>query len=168
MGKRRATPDVRERFGTAVRKPARDTMLAHAAGRIGVGKAFGLHEALDQAGALLGPLLVAAMVAVSGYRLGFAVLAVPAALALAAITWVRRAVPEPERYEADVRPREGMGREALPGRFWTYSLFTALTMLGFDTGDPRPPLRPAPVTVRNGLRTQLTQLGLLAEEPAPL
>ena len=48
------------------------------------------------------------------------------------------------------------------------ALKAALTMLGYETGDPRPPLRPAPPTVLNALRTQLTALGLLAEEPAPL
>lgn len=48
------------------------------------------------------------------------------------------------------------------------ALKAALTMLGYETGDPRPPLRPAPAAVVNTLRTQLTALGLLAEAPAPL
>jgi len=48
------------------------------------------------------------------------------------------------------------------------ALKAALAMIGFETGEPRPPLRPAPAGVVNTLRTQLTALGLLAEEPAPL
>ena len=48
-----------------------------------------LHEALDQSGALAGPLLVAAMIAVSGYQLGFAVLAVPGVLAVLVRFWLR-------------------------------------------------------------------------------
>lgn len=48
------------------------------------------------------------------------------------------------------------------------ALKAALTLLGFETGDPRPPLRPAPPAVVAMLRTQLAALGLLAEEPAPL
>jgi 4-hydroxy-2-oxoglutarate aldolase len=48
------------------------------------------------------------------------------------------------------------------------ALKAALTMLGYETGDPRPPLRPAPAAVVNTLRSQLVTLGLLAEEPAPL
>src|SRR5207253_82942 len=44
-----------ERVGKAVRTPARDTMLAHASAEIGRGYAFGLHEALDQIGAMTGP-----------------------------------------------------------------------------------------------------------------
>lgn len=58
---------IAEQFGKAVRTPARDTMLAHAGATIGRGTAFAVHEALDQSGALLGPLLVSLMIAVSGY-----------------------------------------------------------------------------------------------------
>jgi predicted MFS family arabinose efflux permease len=80
-------------------------------------------------------LLVALMIAISGYRLGFAVLAIPAALALLAIAWLRRAVPEPAQYEADDRagvttPASG---DHFSRRFWLYSLFTGLTLFGFAT-----------------------------------
>ena len=93
---------VAERFGKAVRTPARDTMLSHAGSVIGQGKAFAVHEALDQSGALVGPLLVALMVAVSGYHAGFGILAIPGALALLAVLWVRRAVPTPDLYDPDL------------------------------------------------------------------
>src|SRR6266516_2798835 len=92
---------VSERFGKAVRSPSRDSMLAHASAAVGRGRAFAIHEAIDQSGALLGPLLVAAMVAISGYRLGFAVLAVPGLLAMAAVVRLRLAVPEPAAYERE-------------------------------------------------------------------
>ncbi|MEV7027634.1 MFS transporter, partial [Kitasatospora sp. NPDC093558] len=100
------------------------------------GKAFALHEALDQSGALLGPLLVAAMIAVSGFRLGFAVLAVPGALALLTLAWLRRAVPVPAAYEAphpDPGVAAGTTEQRLPGRFWLYAAFTATSMAGFAT-----------------------------------
>ena len=48
------------------------------------------------------------------------------------------------------------------------ALKAALTLLGYETGDPRPPLRPAPAPVIATLRTQLAALGLLAEAPATL
>jgi predicted MFS family arabinose efflux permease len=125
---------VAERFGKAVRTPARDTMLAQASSDVGRGRAFALHEALDQSGALVGPLVVAGAVAVSGLRLGFAVLAVPGAVALCVLAWLRRAVPRPAAYEqpalADQRER---GRAALPPRFWWYAGFTALNMAGYAT-----------------------------------
>lgn len=136
-----ATAVIAERFGKAVRTPARDTMLGHASTDLGRGRAFGVHEALDQSGALLGPLLVAGMVAVSGYRLGFAVLAVPGVLALAALAWLHRAVPDPAAYDPDADPASRPSQPAAEGepwwrfsrRFWAYSGFTALTMVGFAT-----------------------------------
>ncbi|KHL04277.1 hypothetical protein LK10_06625 [Sinomonas humi] len=130
---------VAERFGKAVRTPARDTMLSHAGTVVGQGKAFAVHEALDQSGAFVGPLLVALMVAVSGFQAGFAILAIPGVLAVIAVLWVRRAVPSPERYDRDhpqgaaggPKPTEGAVR--LPRTFWWYSTFTAASMLGFAT-----------------------------------
>jgi MFS family permease len=126
---------ITERFGKAVRSPARDTMLAQASVDIGRGRAFAIHEAMDQSGALVGPLLVAAMVALSGYRLGFAVLAVPGVLAMAAVLRLRAAVPQPAAYEhgahAASKTMSVGGR--FPARFWLYSAFTALTMTGFAT-----------------------------------
>lgn len=52
-----------ERSGRATRNPPRDVMLAQAGERMGRGWAFGVNEALDQIGAFLGPLLVAAVLA---------------------------------------------------------------------------------------------------------
>jgi 4-hydroxy-2-oxoglutarate aldolase len=48
------------------------------------------------------------------------------------------------------------------------ALKAALTMLGYETGAPRPPLGPAPPAVLATLRTQLTALGLLQEAPAAI
>ena len=48
-----------ERLGKAVRTPARDAMLSHAATQVGRGWGFGFHEAMDQIGAVSGPLMVA-------------------------------------------------------------------------------------------------------------
>ncbi len=50
---------ITERIGKAIRNPPRDVMLSHAAKQMGYGWGFGIHEALDQFGALFGPLLVA-------------------------------------------------------------------------------------------------------------
>jgi predicted MFS family arabinose efflux permease len=125
---------VAERFGKAIRTPARDTMLAQASTDVGRGRAFAVHEALDQTGALFGPLVVALAVAVSGFRLGFAVLAVPGVVVLAALARLRRAVPVPAAYDrtAVVRPDEDADSH-LPPRFWWYAGFTALNMAGYAT-----------------------------------
>jgi hypothetical protein len=53
---------ILERVGKAIRNPPRDVMLSHAGKQVGgYGWAFGLHEALDQFGAMFGPLAVAAV-----------------------------------------------------------------------------------------------------------
>lgn len=78
-----------ERFGKGLRTPARDALLAQAGARVGQGKAFGVHEAMDQLGAFLGPLVVALGVFLGGYRMGFALLLLPAILALLALLRAR-------------------------------------------------------------------------------
>ncbi|MFC6704551.1 MFS transporter [Flexivirga alba] len=131
---------IGERFGKAVRSPAKGTMLAAASSSIGRGRAFAIQEALDQAGAVVGPLTVAAMVALSGYRLGFAVLAIPAVASLVVLAFLRRGAPHPEAYEQERATPRGAEtvllqaeRPRLSTRFWGYSAFTALTMLGYAT-----------------------------------
>lgn len=69
---------IAERAGKAIRSPAKDVMISHAAGAVGRGKGFAVHEALDQIGAVAGPLLVAAVLAASGgYRAAFGVFGDP-------------------------------------------------------------------------------------------
>jgi len=46
-----------ERMGKALRSPARDVLLSSAAKEVGTGFGFGIHEAFDQIGAILGPLI---------------------------------------------------------------------------------------------------------------
>jgi MFS family permease len=120
---------VLERVGKAIRNPPRDVMLSHAAKEIGYGWAFGLHEALDQFGALFGPLAVAGVFALRGeYRLAFALLAIPAVLMLGLLLVARLIYPRPEEMESsspDVRP------EGLPRVFWIYLGAAALVAAGF-------------------------------------
>jgi len=108
-----------ERAGRALRKPSGDAMLSHAASEIGRGWAFGLREGLDQTGALVGPLIVAWMLARhAGYAGAFAVLAIPATLAIAALLTARALYPAPERLEV---PRPALPHATgLPRAFWIY------------------------------------------------
>lgn len=96
---------ILERAGKALRNPARDAMLAHAAhGTARAGWAFGLHEALDQIGATLGPLIAALALYLHGsYRLAFAWLLVPAVAALATLLVARARYPQP--HELDPAPK---------------------------------------------------------------
>lgn len=119
-----------ERVGKAVRAPAKDTLLSFAAAGTGRGTAFGVHQALDQTGAVLGPLVLAAVLAArpGGYREAFGVLLVPGLAALALLTWMRRGAPEPQNYET-AAPASGDDRR-LPAVFWRYASLIALLSCG--------------------------------------
>jgi MFS family permease len=120
---------VLERVGKAIRNPPRDVMLSHAAKQMGYGWGFGLHEGLDQAGALIGPLVVAAVLAARGsYRPAFAALVIPAAITLALLVAARLEYPRPEDLEPEVREVKAGG---LPRAFWIYLGGAALLAAGF-------------------------------------
>jgi len=118
-----------ERFGKAIRTPARDAMLSHATHEMGRGWGFGIHEAMDQVGAMIGPMIVAAVLACKGsYRYGFAVLAVPAALALAVLAVARITYPQPHDLEPSFHAGETIG---LRSTFWLYLAAVACIAIGF-------------------------------------
>lgn len=121
---------VLERVGKAIRNPPRDVMLSHAGKHVGgYGWAFGLHEALDQLGALIGPLVVSAVLAHHGsYREAFAVLVVPAAVNLSLVVVARLLYPTPADME---RERQANRTAGLPRIFWSYLLGAVLVAAGF-------------------------------------
>ena len=92
---------IAERIGKAVRSPAKDTLLSHAADVTGRGRGFAVHEALDQIGAVIGPLTVAGVLALTGddYGPALGILALPGVAALALLVWLRLRVPDPAGYE---------------------------------------------------------------------
>lgn len=125
-----ATLIILERIGKAIRNPPRDVMLSHAGKQAGgYGWAFGLHEALDQFGAMFGPLAVAAVLAHGGsYREAFAVLLVPALINLSLVALARFLYPKPQ----DMEPAgPAIGGAQLPRRFWIYLLGAVLVAAGF-------------------------------------
>lgn len=120
---------ILERVGRATRNPPRDVMLSHAANEIGYGWAFGMHEALDQFGALFGPLAVAAMLALRGeYRFAFAALLIPAIVCLTLLLIARWLYPRPEEMEVSV---PNVHAEGLPRVFWIYLAGAALVAAGY-------------------------------------
>jgi MFS family permease len=121
---------IAERVGKATRNPPRDAMLAHAAEEMGYGWGFGVHEALDQFGAVFGPLLVALVLAVSqhDYRLAFAALAVPAVITVSLVLVARRFFPRPQDLSAGPPQVTTSG---LPRVFWIYLAGAALVAAGF-------------------------------------
>jgi MFS family permease len=114
---------IAERAGKATRNPARDAMLSHASSQIGRGWAFGLHEALDQTGAMAGPLILALVLYLHGsYELAFAILLAPAILALSFLLAARFRYPNPADFELEEPRLDG----SLPRTFWLYLLGVGL------------------------------------------
>lgn len=126
---------VLERVGKAVRSPAKTVVLAFAANAVGRGRGFGVHKLFDQIGAFSGPLLVAAVIAATGMLWpAFALLIIPALLAMALLLWMRSRVPDPSGFEPDAgapvpgsvpRPERGISATVV-----LFSVSTALTALG--------------------------------------
>ncbi|MFB7452704.1 MFS transporter [Streptomyces sp. NPDC056194] len=132
---------IAERVGKAVRSPAKDTLLSHAAAATGRGRGFAVHEAMDQVGALIGPLLVAGVLALTGgdYGPALGVLALPGLAVLGLLYRLRARVPDPEAYEREAAATavpasdHQAGDRRLPREFWTYAAFTATTTTGLAT-----------------------------------
>jgi MFS family permease len=135
-----------ERFGKAVRSPAKTALLAHAAAAVGLGRGFGVHKALDQIGAVAGPVLVAAVVAGAGSIWpAMAVLIVPGAVAMLVLVRIRRSMGDPaesrdgssqtsgstEPDRPEPRPSAAPGK--LPREFWLFAAASAAISGGLVT-----------------------------------
>ena len=91
------TARVMDRVGKGIRGAPRDALIADVTPPQLRGAAFGLRQALDTVGALLGPLLGVAIMLVSGnnFRLAFWIAVIPAVLTVALLTFgVREPVHE--------------------------------------------------------------------------
>ena len=124
-----ATLIVLERVGKGIRVPSRDVMLSHATSQVGHGFGFGLHEALDQIGAILGPLIVALILFINGnYKIGFAFLLLPALLALLVLVISRFQYPHPHDLEVKIPQLDTHGFKRI---YWIYILAVAFIAVGF-------------------------------------
>ncbi|MCQ4044090.1 MFS transporter [Streptantibioticus rubrisoli] len=126
---------VAERVGKAVRSPAKDTLLSHATAATGRGRGFAVAQALDQTGALIGPLTVAGVLAATGgdYAPALLVLAAPGAAVVAVLLWLRARVPNPAAYEPVAPAPSAPAAAPLPRAFWLYAAFTGVTTCGLAT-----------------------------------
>lgn len=130
---------VLERVGKAIRSPAKDTILSAATKQVGTGFGFGLHQAMDQIGAILGPLVFAAVFAFGGkagasvaeYQTAYRWLWLPFGVLMAILLLAFFRTPEPERLEPEI---PAAGEADKPTRtFRLYVAFTFVTTLGFTS-----------------------------------
>lgn len=106
-----------ERVGRAIRKPTVESMLSYTTGKFGTGWVFALNTAMDETGATIGPLVVAAVLFFKGsYQMAYALLLVSSLLALGSLVAARLSFPVPARLQ--------QGRTAPERRFtpayWLY------------------------------------------------
>jgi predicted MFS family arabinose efflux permease len=117
---------IAERTGKGLRGPAVDVLLSEATEVVGHGWGFGLHSAMDQAGAVLGPVMVSIAVArTHHFETGFLWLAAPAFAAMLALIFARMS-----RMSKD-KPAPAVVQEKLPKIFWIYVVAAGLLALGF-------------------------------------
>jgi len=119
---------VLERTGKAIRNPTANFMMSRAGEHIGQGWAFGLQEAMDQAGAMAGPLIVALVLAHHGsYAHAFYWLAIPAVLTLISVFTVAARFP----YAGHIVAPQPHLSFTLPRAYWLYAASSALVAFGF-------------------------------------
>ena len=118
-----------ERFGKAFRSPSRDTVLSIISKDVGAGKAFGIHELLDQIGAILGPLMVAfLMLSTNNYSFTFSFLFLPFLVLLVVLAYTHKRIGsktiviEPQKIEGK--------REKLTRPFYIYTFAVLLNTVG--------------------------------------
>lgn len=118
-----------ERFGKAIRTPSRDAMLSYATQQTGRGWGFGLHEAMDQTGAIIGPLIVSYILYHRGsYQASFAVLLIPALCSLAVLTIARLLYPHPHKLEVE---KKELKMQPFSKQFWLYVAASSCVAAGF-------------------------------------
>jgi MFS family permease len=120
---------VLERFGKAIRNPAKDAMLSYATKEMGRGWGFGLHEAMDQIGAIMGPLIVSLVLYAHGtYQMSFVILLIPAVCALSVLACARFLYPRPQDLEIENPDLKPMG---LTTNYWLYIAAVSCVAAGY-------------------------------------
>lgn len=114
---------ILERLGKALRSPSRDALISFATAKIGRGMAFGIHEAIDQIGAFLGPLIFFVVLHFGyGYKEGFLLLFIPTLLMLSVL-----GVAKKNYVGEEVQKKE---EKKLEKSFWLYTAFTIFAVAG--------------------------------------
>lgn len=120
---------ILEKIGKAIRVPPRDVLISYATKKTGRGWGFGVHEALDQIGAILGPLAIALLFLFKqDYQLAFALMIFPALISFAILIYAKISFPTPQHWE---REPHFMKTKGFSKQFWLYISGVACLGLGF-------------------------------------
>lgn len=102
-----------ERIGKGLRVPVRDAILSEVGASLGPGKLFGIHELLDQAGAIVGALFISWSIGALGVSSGLLLLSIPAAAAITLLTASYTLHPRPKVAAKPARSIKPIMRDAL-------------------------------------------------------
>ena len=119
-----------ERVGKGIRTAPRDSLVAGSAGDLSKGKSFGFHKAMDNSGAIVGPLLAFGLLAAfpEQYRKVFLIAGIPALLGLASlIAFVKEA-----RKAGSELPTKFSFRD-LPSKYYFFLAIIFVFTLGNST-----------------------------------
>jgi MFS family permease len=126
---------VLERFGKAIRHPAKNTLASFAANEVGAGKGFALQQVMDQFGAFLGPIMLFAVLTfrqtgdkLSAYSLAFLLLGIPGIIVMILLVVAKTRYPRPHELETSSPERSGKG---LTRAYWFYLIGIAFLAAGF-------------------------------------
>jgi MFS family permease len=120
---------ILERLGKAIRNPSKDAMLSYATKETGRGWGFGLHDAMDQIGAILGPLIVSCILYYKGsYEMSFGILLIPAICALSVLVCARMLYPRPQDLEVE---NQSLNTEGFSHKYWLYIAAVSCVAAGY-------------------------------------
>jgi len=122
-----------ERLGKAFRTPSRDTVLSVIGKDVGAGKAFGIHEVLDQVSAIIGPLMVAVLMLFTSnnYNFTFSFLFFPFLVLLAALAYTYKRISS--KTVITEQPRMKEEKKKLSKPFYIYTFAVLLNTVGLIT-----------------------------------
>jgi len=116
-----------DRVGKGVRTSPRDALIAESTFAETRGKAFGFHRAMDHAGAIIGPFVAMAVLAVftNSYRTVFLIAAIPAFISVLVLIFGTREITPETQSDAPIFSLKGLDR-----RFRYYLFIVFLFTLG--------------------------------------
>jgi MFS family permease len=121
---------VIDRFGKGIRTAPRDVMVSESADKAHMGKAFGIHKAMDMAGSAIGTLLAFVLLTKIGegsYKTIFAVSILPVLFALFMFVFIKE-----KQGAREIQPREHFWKnfKQLNGNLKLYLLVAFIFTLG--------------------------------------
>lgn len=119
-----------ERVGKGIRTAPRDSLIAASSGSGVRGRSFGFHKAMDNSGAILGPLLAFALLSFfpGDYRRVFVIAAIPALLGVISIVaFVKEAKKEKGELLGKIRLKD------FPVKFYVFLVIIFIFTLGNST-----------------------------------